>query len=524
MSFPKKLKESSEADILSIGDQPDLQGVPEEMSGGEPQAEEEALADLASDDIESLPDWPSDDDEELPPAVLTPTDSFPDWLTELGDTQLEDLEIDEEPGAPETRSQAFASETEPIEQTSESTDEEEIPAWLASFAEEIEDEPTSEVEVESLETPEQLSPETGPEASVGMESITAWLAGMSAEGEPGEEFKSEDLEPAAGSGAGEQGLLDWATGFEARDEGEQPDVSATDSLPGWLEDLSAQSRDEDPTESVSPFDENLPLPLGLDEPVETPELTDESEPVHLEAGLPDWLNDLQDSVPELDIEPDLEGDGFQGFELDSSEESSTETEWMPEEIRSQATELFETKRDEMPGDLTPGELPGWLEAMRPDEEALAVQMDTPEYEGGAVEESGPLAGLRGLIPVIPSASRAEQPPEYSTRLQLSDLHQKHGELFNSMIQTEIDESPVPGETILSQQRILRWIIAAGLFLAVFFPLITGTRGSLLPDLPPETRAVSNLIGGLDNAAPVLVIVDYEPGFSGELDSGLRSRF
>ena len=69
--------------------------------------------------------------------------------------------------------------------------------------------------------------------------------------------------------------------------------------------------------------------------------------------------------------------------------------------------------------LTPVELPSWVQAMRPVE---AVAEATPSVDDQPTEREGPLAGLRGLIPIAPIGS-ARRPKPISLKLQATDEQQ-----------------------------------------------------------------------------------------------------
>jgi hypothetical protein len=71
---------------------------------------------------------------------------------------------------------------------------------------------------------------------------------------------------------------------------------------------------------------------------------------------------------------------------------------------------------------------------------------------------------------------------------------------------------------VSSQTIVRLVIFLILFLGIAWPVYTGSQTISLPPLPTEVGDVSILINGLSSSAPVLLAVDYQPGFSPEMDA------
>jgi hypothetical protein len=71
--------------------------------------------------------------------------------------------------------------------------------------------------------------------------------------------------------------------------------------------------------------------------------------------------------------------------------------------------------------------------------------------------------------------------------------------------------------ILSEQRVLRYLIAGLLFLTTVLANLVPARMNELPAKPPEMDAVTPLISSLTSDSAVLIVLDYQPGMSGELD-------
>jgi hypothetical protein len=91
-------------------------------------------------------------------------------------------------------------------------------------------------------------------------------------------------------------------------------------------------------------------------------------------------------------------------------------------------------------------------------------------------------------------------------------------MLQELIQKETEAKPVPPRSVISSQRILQIIIAFTLIFAIFSTLIIDSPIAIIPGFPIETGAVSEIINTLSNTDRVLVAVDYQPSFSGEMDA------
>jgi hypothetical protein len=145
-------------------------------------------------------------------------------------------------------------------------------------------------------------------------------------------------------------------------------------------------------------------------------------------------------------------------------------------------------------------------------------MEAGETDTGSLERVGPLAGLRGVLSAEPTAAQSGRPPSHSVRLQVSDAQQGKATQLQKMVAGETDARPPARRAILSEQRVLRYVIAGLLFLTTIVAGLIPGRMNELPAKPPEMDAITPLISSLGPDSVVLVVLDYQPGMSGELDA------
>jgi len=184
-----------------------------------------------------------------------------------------------------------------------------------------------------------------------------------------------------------------------------------------------------------------------------------------------------------------------------------------EQISSQIPAFMEGTTEE----LAPGELPSWLQAMRPS--GVFPQEDTRSSEmlPGAQEAAGPLAGLSGTLPAEPKAIQSIKPPVYSTRLDLTDSQSRHVTALEKLLNDEAKPSDDRRTPATLPARLLNTLMGVALILAVLFPVLNQGQLAPRPDLEalPESKAIFDLIEGLPSGAPVLIGFDLQPAFYGE---------
>jgi len=212
------------------------------------------------------------------------------------------------------------------------------------------------------------------------------------------------------------------------------------------------------------------------------------------------------------------------IEIDESALSSVELPaWlnnMRPEAPPQAGEAEPRPEAGPEDDLAPATLPSWLEAMRP-VDTFRPEIEIEPEEVGAVESVGPLAGLRGVLMAEPVVAIPHTASAAAARLEVTERQYAQGELLHRLIEEEQRESMVmrrPGRPI----PLARWIISLLMLLAVLLPPSfsrLGLQGFSHPvDIPRELVPLQNLVNSVPTDRPALVVFDYTPSYSGELDN------
>jgi len=516
-------------------------------------------------DKDDIPDWLDrfheervSEDTREPEASKSGADELPDWLFNVKSTEPADAAPESEPqdALPSWLNAGLDPQKEPDSLSSESSigadeGEGELPDWLS---ETTQDEPEG---APTFPPPSEDSPDKVPDLGVGGESAATeetapemdWLP-EPPEDEPVPVFQdSPDDIPDWLSGAETDDLavdeMILPTGAEEVDwlsePGDEVLDAATISLrpgdypPDWLSDASeAEKTDKDDEvgrvlqpdeiaqdgiEGRSPS-EDEDLQDWFSELDEGADVSSQPEPEVVvsssDEDMPGWLKNLgsvvtgtieENDIPEVDystISPFVDQDQFDDDLLDME----SLPEWLsPESESKEAGEPVEGS------DLTPAELPGWLAAMRPARE----DRREADIDSGAVESSGPLSGLRSVLPAEPEITRFKKPPVYSAKLQVTNSQLAHADIFKKLLSDEVESEPIPEPPLVSSQRILRWLIALILTAIIGFVVVDGSQLVPLPKaIPDATLASSRIINAIPDQAPILLAFDYEPGLAGEM--------
>jgi hypothetical protein len=361
----------------------------------------------------------------------------------------------------------------------------------------------------------------------------------------------------------------WLDSIRSKVQEEEQPSSSEDS-DDWLSKLRKQTEELTPPEEPAPAWMAEPQP-----PAETPEKPPAS-PFY-----PDDIDDMFPPEPETEIRPTspatpppaTEQDGGTGYSFYTSPIQEEPEHPIPEQLRNsipqidadafsetdlpseeQLMEMQDEPRErissrDIPTWLTsilgeneaeatpltavssnqegtsgeeemvePGKIPGWVQAMRPVEQAAPKEEIVQEIDK-RIEENGPLAGIRGILPGEGLISSYEKPTGYHIGLVDRQKTSENVAFFKDILAAETEEVKVPGYKRTRAAGTVRWIMMALLFAIVLFPIVSGTKTSSLPSsLPKETVSLFKAITSLPADARVLVAVDYEPAYAGELQS------
>jgi len=318
------------------------------------------------------------------------------------------------------------------------------------------------------------------------------------EGDPFPDWMAEETpEQAAESPPGEEGELpEWLQpeaedlAKEGEEEPHQDEIFEPDLEPAQEEPLTPAEKEE----------EKLPQP-----------------PPQEEGEFPSWLE--EEGVPPQETPVSGDQPSAQPFQLDEEEDYD---DLFDEDLPSWLTAVDEEEEFEHEEDISPGELPGWVEAMQP----VVESSDTsglPEDEE-YIENYGPLAGIPSVLPAEPEIEQVdpEKKSEHMTELSVTKTQRDYAALLKEVISDERKVEPVPEESRLPTQRILRWLIAVVLILSIGASIVAGGGENAQPtgQNPRQDAGYAQLyeqVDTLEQGETALVAFDYQPALAGELE-------
>lgn len=490
------------------------------------------LAGLGQDEEEEqIPDWlaglrssaePSAPEAEQPPEAGQPAEtvqpeadwlggagsaseqpsgeeSLPDWFTRFDQPSEPGGAEEFIPAEAEPSAEALPAETLPdwlealkakAEETPEATAEEETPDWLASVSAGVEGDASAEPapEPDWLKNfgQEPAAPQAEPPAAAPESETPDWLAALGVEAGAGSEAAvgkvfSEELPPEEPAPAA---IPEWLAGFQLGESAPEAEEQA-----GTVEQ-AAKALSGAPAEPV-----------------------------------PDWLAGIQKAAPPAGaVSALVEGEEIEEqrpVPEEAPETFSLETpDWLarlrPE--RSAETVAVAPAEGVEPENLEMAELPSWVQAMKPVEAVVSDAKSGAPEQVGVSESTGPLAGLRGVLPGGVAIMASHKPPAYSVKLQVTENQHKYAQQLEKMV-VEEGQAKGPKPASVPSSRVWRWVISVILILAVFLPLVAGRQ--FAPDLmlfPSEWEKTHVLLDSLPGNAPVLVVFDYDPALSSELQA------
>jgi hypothetical protein len=320
------------------------------------------------------------------------------------------------------------------------------------------------------------------------------------------------------------------------------------NVPSWLASTPPMAEQQPPTFESSAFEATQePAELG-DIPnwlkAAAPQSSIFSEPAAeadqsqtFSSDTPDWLSafkSVEGSQPaspfanEKQPEQEFPAPAFTENSFESLGDNSLFNEtpdWLSNAIEPASSDspLTSNSADDS---LAAGELPSWVQAMRPVEGSRAGSGGMPTDQ--TLESRGALAGLQGVLPSVPGYTPSSKPKAYSILLQATDEQKSHALLLEQILAAEAEPQPIASYAPLAASRPLRWFIAFVILALVTTVTVLRTQSFGLPVLSMDTA--NEIKGALDVAqnvpegGPVLVVMDYRPSHAAELEAAAAPMF
>ena len=474
-----------------------LNALPSAPSGGQ----------VFSSDSDQQPDWLNAAPESNAPASLGDEAGLPDWLTggAIGQDSGPGFSLD----AP-TPSGPAAQKPGGI-----FAEEDGLPAWLRSDQDSPPASAAMPPQPPAAQTPTGgiFAPEEGglPDWLHSDQDTAPDSAPKPAAQTPVFSFD----EPTSG------GVSDWLSSFgEVKSPANEPpqaaEADASTAQAGasdWLAGFGVAA-----VGAGSVFSESTPPPQ---QPPARPTTGGTGPLPFTEESLPDWLGDFKGQEPAQPAASDFSLASSSSPIVDNKPFDIELPAWLEEEglsAQSAGGAGVLLPEDEGSGseELAQADLPTWVQAMRPVETVMSDETEIAESDQ-RVEKAGPLAGIRGVLPVEESVLNYRKPPTYAVKLRVSEKQRSQVSLLDSLLAREMQTKSVAPASSRTPRIVQRVVVAVFLLIMLFSMVVLNIQIFPIPRLGP--LAIENMyrqVDGLQAGDTVLLAVDYEPAFSGEM--------
>jgi hypothetical protein len=299
---------------------------------------------------------------------------------------------------------------------------------------------------------------------------------------------------------------------EDREEAEDGIELARAEIPDWLH-VVREGADEEEIEGAQ-VEEGLGLGEGpaVHAP-ESPAVPDEALPASLE----EEIDEMEEPEVEAPIPPSL-GLDEEELEEEAPEEIDLESLREPEATTYARTpEPTDEERVEEKQRIARAVLPSWLEALRPIH-ALRTLEEEEDEQGQPVETMGPLAGLSDVLIAEPVVATPRTPGVVSPVISTTQEENEQARILRQLVEMERRViEPIRKRKLAAP--ILRWVI--GLFLVAAVAIPSFQSDAIFPSprwVPQDLATMRTLVEDLPYDRPALVVADYDPGYSAELEA------
>jgi hypothetical protein len=516
------------------------------------------------------------------PLSVQPAAESQDWLHSMvsDDRALftdSDSAVDESPISSDTpdwlRAMAAESDAQNVGESVPPPASSDTPDWMRAMAAESDAQKVSETVPPpvSSDTPDWLRAMAAESDAQNVgESVTPpafsdtpdWLSTM--EMDTQEKTQSADSASSSETGMGESAAVfssigdtpDWLKGLESNtslsdqdwlkglqaDKSEQP---AQDSTPAWASAAPTPAPEEPlPVVSEQEDDAALDLPSWLKAAAPQSSIFDEPEveqkmppPVPSTSDTSDWLEafksaDMPEGQPVPAFSEEVPVDSAPPASKDIPK-TGADKDALFTDMPDWLSIVDDTAASEsMPEPITnvdaisPGDLPSWVQAMRPVDAVVPELASTSLSDSKVFESRGALAGLQGVLPAAAGFLPTSKPKAYSIKLQASEEQQSHALLLEQILAAETAPVPIGSFSVLATSRGLRWFLAFLFFVVLTAVLFMRTQIFAMPvGFPAEEVSALNIVkDSIPEDARVLVMFDYEPSRAGEVEAAAVPMF
>lgn len=458
----------------------------------------------ASEPISAAPDWLSAPAPSVPsePEPLAAEEDVPDWLKAMQAPAPEPTLSEPEPDE-QSSTDWLVSRREPPPATSE------VPDWLKAMGTASTPTATPEPPGIAEDVPDWMQAAEPTTQAAPVSDVPDWMSTLGGS--------------TATAASAAEGLPDWMQGSGTPSAPTEPAPTADDGMPDWLKAMeTSASTPELPAAGEAPGGE-MPSWMTTMENATTQALPSVSPDMALPDDAPDWLKAMQGTGELSALQTEAAESAIPSAEtggdwLSALRGSAAELEPLP---IGEAPTLGApaSERPAHPG-LEEAALPSWLAAMKPiDVQAAPIDEEADAYE----ERVGVLAGMRGVLRAEPVVALPRKSAVQVHKLNVNADQTRQAKALADLVSADIQAHAAPKHRSALLPMVERWLVVLALLAAIALPLYGAPGLFPLPTtIGPHVLSAFNTLNALPTDKPALVVFDYDPAQSGELNASARA--
>jgi hypothetical protein len=123
-----------------------------------------------------------------------------------------------------------------------------------------------------------------------------------------------------------------------------------------------------------------------------------------------------------------------------------------------------------------------------------------------------------IIPISTDINQFQKPNPRTLKLLLSEKQQSSVDILQDLIKLEGQSRPVPRELRRRYKVYLKGLFAIIFFSVIIWSLVRGGLNVEIPQISDQLLETHTLIENIPKGSSALMAIDYEPGFSAEMDT------
>lgn len=150
----------------------------------------------------------------------------------------------------------------------------------------------------------------------------------------------------------------------------------------------------------------------------------------------------------------------------------------------------------------------------------AAQIEKPQLSEDAAKK--PLLDISDHLPSEEAVKKITPPINPTQNISLTDIQELHVSYIFDLLKSENAGQKIRNLKLPKPQRLIQVLLTLALIIGIIFPIFGGSTTPKPTSSSESSMSFYDEIENLSEGDRVLVAIDYQPGFVGELESGAGS--